>query len=81
MLHQDLSSQNDFVDDDLDFTCIIGWAFASSEPASMLLVCPGVAHPRYRTHSCLEKPSHRAFNTSKEFYTERCVNFSSSAVT
>ncbi|KAL3496392.1 hypothetical protein BJX62DRAFT_119369 [Aspergillus germanicus] len=46
LYHPDLSTQNIFVDDDLNITCIIDWAFASSVPPAMLLVCPGLPHPR-----------------------------------
>lgn len=46
LFHPDLSTNNLFVDDDLNVTCIIDWACASSVPKSMLLVCPGLPHSR-----------------------------------
>ncbi|KAJ5940720.1 hypothetical protein N7516_000888 [Penicillium verrucosum] len=52
-MHPDISTQNIFVDEDLNITCIIDWAFASSVPPAMLLVCPGLPHPRDGIHSSL----------------------------
>lgn len=46
LCHPDLSFENIFVDEELNITCIIDWAFASSIPPSMPLVCPGIPHPR-----------------------------------
>ena len=44
--HHDISLQNLFVDDDLNITCIIDWAFASTVPPAQLLATPGLPHPR-----------------------------------
>lgn len=46
LFHPDLSTNNLFVDDDLNVTCIIDWACTSSVPKSTLLVCPGLPHSR-----------------------------------
>ncbi|KAL4894791.1 kinase-like domain-containing protein [Aspergillus ambiguus] len=53
LYHPDISTHNIFVDDNLNITCIIDWAFASSVPPAMLLVCPGLPHPRDGTHFSL----------------------------
>ncbi|KAE8152071.1 kinase-like domain-containing protein [Aspergillus avenaceus] len=45
LCHPDLSVNNIFVDDDINITCIIDWAFASSIPEFMLLPAPGL--PQY----------------------------------
>ena len=44
--HHDISLQNLFVDDNLNITCIIDWAFASTAPLAQLLATPGLPHPR-----------------------------------
>jgi hypothetical protein len=44
--HHDISLQNIFVDDDLNITCIIDWAFSSTVPPAQLLATPGLPHPR-----------------------------------
>ena len=44
--HHDISLQNLFVDDDLNITCIIDWAFSSTVPPAQLLATPGLPHPR-----------------------------------
>ncbi|KAF2271256.1 uncharacterized protein EI97DRAFT_497351 [Westerdykella ornata] len=44
--HHDLSTNNIFVDNDCNITCIIDWQFASSVPVSELLATPGMPHPR-----------------------------------
>lgn len=43
--HHDISLQNLFVDDDLNITCIIDWAFSSTVPPVQLLATPGLPHP------------------------------------
>ncbi|KFY07719.1 hypothetical protein V492_06875 [Pseudogymnoascus sp. VKM F-4246] len=45
LCHPDLSASNIFVDSDLNITCIIDWAFASTVPVSTALVTPGLPHP------------------------------------
>lgn len=46
LCHPDLSASNIFVDGDLNITCIIDWAFASTVPVSTALMTPGLPHPR-----------------------------------
>jgi hypothetical protein len=46
LCHHDLSTQNIFVDDELNITCIIDWAFCSTVPYSQLLSTPDLPHPR-----------------------------------
>ncbi|CAG8113721.1 unnamed protein product [Penicillium nalgiovense] len=53
LYHPDISTQNIFVDEDLNITCIIDWAFASPVPPAMLLVCPGLPQPRDGIHCSL----------------------------
>ncbi|KFY37547.1 hypothetical protein V494_04712 [Pseudogymnoascus sp. VKM F-4513 (FW-928)] len=45
LCHPDLSASNIFVDSDLNITCIIDLAFASTVPVSTSLVTPGLPHP------------------------------------
>ncbi|KAF5005922.1 hypothetical protein FDECE_7680 [Fusarium decemcellulare] len=44
--HHDISLQNLFVDDNLNITCVIDWAFSSTVPPAQLLAPPGLPHPR-----------------------------------
>ncbi|KAJ4308672.1 hypothetical protein N0V84_011966 [Fusarium piperis] len=44
--HHDISLQNLFVDDDLNITCVIDWAFSSTVPPAQLLAPPGLPHPK-----------------------------------
>lgn len=44
--HHDISLQNLFVDDDLNITCVIDWAFSSTVPPAQLFATPGLPHPR-----------------------------------
>lgn len=53
LYHPDLSTNNLFVDADLNVTCIIDWACTSSVSKSMLLICPGLPHSRDKLHPCL----------------------------
>lgn len=46
LCHHDLSTQNLFVDNKLNITCVIDWAFCSTIPYSQLLSTPGLPHPR-----------------------------------
>ncbi|RDL37831.1 uncharacterized protein BP5553_05264 [Venustampulla echinocandica] len=46
LCHHDISLQNLFVDDDLNITCVIDWAFSSTVPRAQLLATPGLPHPR-----------------------------------
>ncbi|KAI9733947.1 MAG: hypothetical protein M1834_002603 [Cirrosporium novae-zelandiae] len=46
LYHPDLSTNNIFVDQDCNITCIIDWAFSSSVPVSTPLMTPGLPHPR-----------------------------------
>ncbi|OBT77340.1 hypothetical protein VF21_03433 [Pseudogymnoascus sp. 05NY08] len=50
----DLSTSNIFVDSDLDITCVIDWAFASTVPVSTALITPGLPHPRDGTEQFLD---------------------------
>ncbi|PLB48747.1 hypothetical protein P170DRAFT_446580 [Aspergillus steynii IBT 23096] len=76
LCHPDLSTQNIFVDDALNITCIIDWAFASFVPPSMLLICPGLPHPRDRPQSPLETPFARAFDAAQGFDGDKDLQFS-----
>lgn len=51
--HFDLSTNNIFVDDDCNITCVIDWAFASSVPVNELFITPGLPHPRDRLEPSL----------------------------
>lgn len=44
--HPDLSSNNIFIDEDFNITCIIDWEFSSTVPISTLLMTPNLPHPR-----------------------------------
>jgi hypothetical protein len=44
--HPDLSTNNIFVDDEFNITCIIDWAFSFTVPISTLLMTPSLPHPR-----------------------------------
>ncbi|KAK7417574.1 hypothetical protein QQZ08_011579 [Neonectria magnoliae] len=44
--HFDLSVNNIFVDEDMNITCVIDWAFSSSVPFVELLTTPGMPYPR-----------------------------------
>lgn len=46
LYHHDISLQNLFVDDELNITCLIDWAFSSTVPPAQLLATPGLPHPR-----------------------------------
>ena len=76
LFHPDLSCQNIFVDDELNISCIIDWAFALSVPQSMLLVCPGLPHPRDRIQPSLINPFSRAFVAAGGFDGEKDLRFS-----
>ncbi|KOC16704.1 hypothetical protein AFLA70_729g000230 [Aspergillus flavus AF70] len=80
LCHPDLSCQNIFVDDELNITCIIDWAFASSVPPSMLLVCPGLPHPRDRIQPCLTKHFAEGFIAAKGYDGEKDLHFSDSSI-
>lgn len=54
LCHPDLSASNIFVDSELNITCIIDWAFASTVPVSTALVTPGLPHPRDGTEPYLD---------------------------
>ncbi|VUC26444.1 unnamed protein product [Clonostachys rosea] len=44
--HMDLNFDNIFVDDEMNVTCVIDWAFCSSVPFVELLATPGMPYPR-----------------------------------
>lgn len=46
LYHHDISLQNLFVDDDLNITSVIDWAFSSTVPPAQLVATPGLPHPR-----------------------------------
>lgn len=54
LYHPDLSASNIFVDGDLNITCVIDWAFASTVPVSTALMTPGLPHPRDGTEPFLD---------------------------
>lgn len=51
--HPDLNVNNIFVDEDLNITCIIDWAFCSAVPLSMLLTAPGLPQSRHEIDASL----------------------------
>jgi hypothetical protein len=80
LYHPDLSSQNIFVDDDFNVTCIIDWAFASSMPPSMLLVCPGLPHPRDSIQPFLKESFAKGFVAGHGFNDQSDLAFSGSSI-
>ncbi|KAJ5264422.1 hypothetical protein N7505_007215 [Penicillium chrysogenum] len=76
LYHPDISTQNIFVDEDLNITCIIDWAFASSVPPAMLLVCPGLPHPRDGIHCSLLGAFVDGFIAGEGFSGETALDFS-----
>ncbi|KFY95685.1 hypothetical protein V498_03196 [Pseudogymnoascus sp. VKM F-4517 (FW-2822)] len=54
LCHPDLSASNIFVDSELNITCVIDWAFASTVPISTALMTPGLPHPRDGTEPYLD---------------------------
>ncbi|KAL2858435.1 kinase-like domain-containing protein [Aspergillus pseudoustus] len=76
LYHPDISTQNIFVDEDLNITCIIDWAFASSVPPAMLLVCPGLPHPRDGIHSSLLGAFVDGFLAGEGFSGQTALDFS-----
>ncbi|KAF5023668.1 hypothetical protein F66182_4288 [Fusarium sp. NRRL 66182] len=46
LCHHDISLQNLFVDNEMNITCVIDWAFSSTVPPAQLLAVPGLPHPR-----------------------------------
>lgn len=80
LYHPDLSNQNIFVDDDFNITCIIDWAFASSVPPSMLLVCPGLPHPRDNIQPFLKEFFTKGFVAGHGFNSQSDLDFSHSSI-
>jgi hypothetical protein len=76
LYHPDISTQNVFVDDGLNITCIIDWAFASSVPPAMLLVCPGLPHPRDGIHASLIDAFIDGFTAGEGFGGHAALDFS-----
>ncbi|GLA55876.1 hypothetical protein AnigIFM63604_003095 [Aspergillus niger] len=76
LCHPDISMQNIFVDDDLNITCIIDWAFTSSVPPAMLLVCPGLPHPRDSVQSSLIGAFVDGFLAGEGFSGQSALDFS-----
>jgi hypothetical protein len=48
LCHPDLTTNNIFVDDQYNITCIIDWAFATTVPISLLLSPPGFPQSRHK---------------------------------
>jgi hypothetical protein len=80
LYHPDLSSQNVFVDDDFNITCIIDWAFVSSVPPSMLLVCPGLPHPRDNIQPFMKESFAKGFVAGHGFNDQSDIDFSGSSI-
>ncbi|KAG2017094.1 hypothetical protein GB937_005691 [Aspergillus fischeri] len=80
LYHPDLSSQNIFMDDNFNITCIIDWAFASSIPPSMLLVCPGLPHPHDNIQPFLKESFAKGFVTGHGFNGQSDLDFSHSSI-
>ena len=51
--HPDLNVNNIFVDEDLNITCIIDWAFCSAVPMSIVFTPPGLPQSRYELNVSL----------------------------
>lgn len=64
LCHPDLSASNIFVDNDLNITCVIDWAFASTVPVSTALMTPGLPHPRDGTEPYLDSAFKSGFITN-----------------
>jgi hypothetical protein len=64
--HPDFSTNNVFVDDDLNVACIIDWACTASVPKSMLL-CPGLPHSRNETQPYLAESFAEGFIEGQGF--------------
>jgi hypothetical protein len=61
LCHPDLSTSNIFVDGNLNITCIIDWAFASTVPVSTAIMTPGLPHPRDDTEPVLDSAFRSGF--------------------
>ncbi|KAK4452739.1 hypothetical protein QBC34DRAFT_398176 [Podospora aff. communis PSN243] len=68
LYHHDISTQNLFIDDDMNAICIIDWDFSSTVPPDQLLSTPGLPHPR---DLVLDEPLSNAFQTGFEAENER----------
>ncbi|KAK4452372.1 hypothetical protein QBC34DRAFT_398555 [Podospora aff. communis PSN243] len=68
LYHHDISTQNLFIDDDMNITCIIDWAFCSTVSPAQLLSTPGLPHPR---DLVLDEPLTNAFRTGFKAENER----------
>ncbi len=66
LYHHDLSTGNLFVNDELEISCIIDWAYASTVPTTTANSTPGLPHPRDGTEPYLEMAFRSAFNVVKE---------------
>lgn len=75
LCHPDLSAGNIFVDSDLNITCVIDWAFASTVPVSTALITPGLPHPRDGTEPYLDLAFKSGF-TADRLYDEAKLEFS-----
>ncbi|KFY72688.1 hypothetical protein V499_07186 [Pseudogymnoascus sp. VKM F-103] len=74
LCHPDLSASNIFVDNDLNITCIIDWAFESTVPVSTALMTPGLPHPRDGTEPYLDSAFKSGFITNG-IYNEAKLDF------
>ena len=80
LYHPDLSTSNIFVDDEFNITCIIDWAFASTVPQSMLLVCPGLPHARDGIAPYLAPLFSEGFIKGRGFDNQKDLDFSNGAI-
>ncbi len=62
--HPDLNVNNIFVDEELNITCIIDWAFCSAVPLSILLTPPGLPQSRYELDVSLLRKFEKGFRQS-----------------
>jgi hypothetical protein len=77
LYHPNKSTQNIFVDENLQITYTINWAFASSVPPTILLVCPGLPHPSDRVDcSDRRKPFADGFIAGQGFNGQTRLDFS-----
>jgi hypothetical protein len=71
LYHHDISTQNLFVDEDMNITSVIDWAFSSTVPPAQVLSTPGLPHPR---DLMLDVPVASAFRSGFEAENERSSN-------
>ena len=69
--HPNLSVNNIYVDEDLNITYIIDWAFCSAVPLSILLTAPGLPQSRHEVDASLFPTFEHGFRHALEENTRR----------